>query len=211
MHNEVVSFLNSKVSGCEATLIEAEVGDSSITVTAEKIKDVCLALRDGEFEFNVLQVVSGVDYEDRIEVNYILASFTKNHELILKVKLTKSSSTDIPKVESVCDVWKSANFLERETYDMHGVEFVNHPDPRRLLCPDDWEGFPLRKDYVVAKEYHGMEINPVHKINQEDFDFMTKLKLEAENPKLVSGSWKGHVSSELEQALERKLEAAKTE
>jgi NADH-quinone oxidoreductase subunit C len=211
MHKEVVEFLNNKVSGCEATFNEAEAGDSSVTVAASKIKDVCHALKASEFEFNVLQVVSGVDFEDRIEVNYIIASFTNNHELILKVKLPKASSDEVLKVDSVCDVWKSANFLERETYDMLGVDFVGHPDMRRILCPEDWEGFPLRKDYVVQETYNGLEVNPKHKINQDDFDFMTKLKLEADNPKLISGSWKGHVSSELEQALERKLGAAKTE
>lgn len=111
------------------------------------------------------------------------------------------------KVESVCDVWKSADFQERETYDMLGVEFIGHPDMRRILCPEDWEGFPLRKDYVVQEVYQGMEVNPAHKINQGDFDFMAKAKLDAQNPKLISGSWAGHVSPELSDALKRKMES----
>jgi NADH-quinone oxidoreductase subunit C len=208
MHKEIVEFLNKEVTGCEATTTEVEVGDASIVVKADSIKPVCFALRDSsEYQFNVLQVVSGVDYEDRIEVNYILASFTKNLELILKVKLPKAGKDELVKVESVCDVWKSADFLERETYDMLGVEFTGHPDMRRILCPDDWEGYPLRKDYVAQDVYQGMEVNPAHKINQGDFDFMAKAKLDAENPKLISGSWAGHVSPELSDALQRKMDS----
>jgi NADH-quinone oxidoreductase subunit C len=212
MHKEIVDFLNSKVAGCEATVNEPEnLGDPTVSVKAEKIKDVCFALRDSDYEFNVLQVISGVDFEDRIEVCYIIASFTKNHELILKASLAKANPTDVPSIDTVVDVWKSANFLEREVHDMNGVDFVGHPDLRRLLCPEDWIGYPLRKDYVVQEVYNGMVVNPEHKINQGDFDFQTKLKLEAAEPKKISGSWKGHVSSELEEALERKLAAAKSE
>jgi len=208
MHKEIVEFLNKEVAGCSATTTEVEVGDASVVVNPDSIKAVCFALKDSsEYQFNVLQVVSGVDYEDRIEVCYILASFTKNLELILKVKLPKAGKDELVKVDSVCDVWKSANFLERETYDMLGVEFNGHPDLRRILCPDDWEGFPLRKDYVVQEVYQGMEVNPAHKINQGDFDFMAKAKLDAENPKAVSGSWAGHVSPELSDALKRKMES----
>lgn len=208
MHNEIVEFLNKEVAGCGATTTAVEVGDASVVVNADSIKAVCFALRDSsEYQFNVLQVVSGVDYEDRIEVCYILASFTKNLELILKVKLPKAGKDELVKVESVCDVWKSANFLERETYDMLGVEFTGHPDLRRILCPDDWEGYPLRKDYVVQDVYQGMEVNPAHKINQGDFDFLAKAKLDAENPKTISGSWAGHVSPEVADALKRKMDS----
>lgn len=208
MLNEIVTFLNSKVSGCNASLISADAGDTPILVDAAKIKDVCFALKDSsEFDFNVLEVVSGVDYDNHIEVNYMLTSFTKTHDVIIKVKLDKASKDDMPKVDSVCDVWKSANFLERETFDLLGVHFNNHPDLRRILCPEDWTGFPLRKDYVVQEVYNGMEVNPAHKINQGDFDFLAKTRLDAANPKLVSGSWGGNVTKELSEALSRKLES----
>lgn len=206
MHNELITFINKSASEANASLIENEAGDKIILISAQAIKKVCFALRDSsEYQFNVLQVISGVDYSDRIEVNYMIASFIKNTEFILKVKLPKSSATDMPNIESVCDVWKSANFLEREVFDLLGVTFDNHPDLRRILCPDDWTGFPLRKDYVVQEVYNGMEVNPAHKINQGDFDFLTKAKLEATNPKFITGSWSGSVSKELSQALERKM------
>lgn len=207
MHKEIVEFLNKEVAGCDAITKEVEVGHASVVVNADSVKAVCFALRDSsDYQFNVLQVVSGVDFEDRIEVNYIIASFIKNIELILKVKLPKAGKDETVKVESVCDVWKSANFLERETYDMLGVEFTGHPDHRRILCPEDWEGFPLRKDYVVQEVYQGMEVNPASKVNQDDFDFLSKAKLDAANPKFVSGSWDGNVSPELSDALKRKME-----
>ncbi|TNF03770.1 MAG: NADH-quinone oxidoreductase subunit C [Deltaproteobacteria bacterium] len=191
MHSEWTSKINAAVSGANAEHVAAEVGDDTIFVASEKILDVCKYLYSAEgMEFNVLQVVTGTDYEDRIEVSYVLASFINNLELILKVKLPKASKDATPELESVCSVWKAANFLERETYDMVGVIFKNHPDLRRLLCPQDWEGWPLRKDYVVQKVYAGMEVNPAHKINTADIYFGEKLKSSAADPKKFSYSWK---------------------
>ena len=193
MLNEIASFINSKVSNAGATAHEAEVGDGHVLVSAEGLHAACVALKESdEFDMNVLQVVSGVDYADRIEVNYMLASFTKNTEFILKVKLPKTSADATPEVDSVVDIWKAANFQERECYDMLGVIFKNHPDHRRILTPDDWEGYPLRKDYVVQKEWHGMEINPEHKLNREDHLFYKKIQEEmGEDSKKVAYSWKG--------------------
>lgn len=190
MHNDLASYLNSKVSGCGATANIAEVGDSSIFVNSSHILEVCTELKVGEYEMNVLQVVTGCDYGDRIEVTYVLASFIKNTELLLKVKLPRESKESLPSLNSVCSLWKSANFLERETFDMIGVTFNNHPDHRRILCPDDWEGYPLRKDYEVQKTYQGMEVDPVDKINNSDINFHRELLEKAEDPKKVSFSWK---------------------
>jgi len=190
MHNELVSYLNDKVSGCSATAHIAEVGDSSIFVSPESILNVCRELKNGTYNMNVLQVVTGTDYADRIEVTYVLASFIENTELLLKVKLPKANKDDVPSIDSVCELWKSANFLERETYDMVGVTFNNHPDHRRILCPEDWEGYPLRRDYEVQKTYQGMEVDPEHKINHADINFHKDLLEKAVDPKKVSFSWK---------------------
>jgi NADH-quinone oxidoreductase subunit C len=187
MHNQIVEFLNKSVSGCSAVVNVATVGDSSITVEATHILAVCNALKSStEFEFNVLQVITGADYADRSEVSYVLASFTKNLELIIKVKLPRNDAH----VDSVVSVWKAANFQERECYDMFGIKFTNHPDKRRILCPDDWKGFPLRKDYIVEEVYNGMVVNPPAKNNTDDKMFAKNLRAELGNPKLVSGSWK---------------------
>ena len=166
MHSEIVQFINSKVSGANAQSEQREVGDTPVYVDAGSLHEVCEALKtDEKWAFKVLQVITGCDYPDdqTIEVSYILANFFKDHEVILKVKLPR----DNPKVDSVCDLWSSADFQERECFDMVGVEFNNHPDHRRILCPDDWEGFPLRKDYVAQKMYKHMEVYPEDKMNND--------------------------------------------
>ncbi len=189
MYKDLSELINSNVTGASAEFEEREKGDQVIFVSRDHIFDVCQFLKSAQaYEFNVLQVVTGCDYSDRIEVSYILASFVNNLELILKIKLPKSD--DHFEVESVCSIWKSANFQERECFDMLGVCFKNHPDPRRILCPDDWEGHPLRRDYVVPEFYNGMLINPEHKINTEDIFFGEKLKRTASEPKKISYSWK---------------------
>lgn len=193
MLDDIVSLLNSKVSGCQAEAVRPEVGDGSVVIKGEKILDACCALKESEeYQFNVLQVITGCDYEDRIEVSYILASFIKNLELILKVKLPKSSPDTIPAIESLCSLWKSANFLERECYDMLGIKFLNHPDLRRILCPyEEWQGYPLRKDYKVQEKYLNMTVNPPEKMNSEDHYFYKQLEAEyGEDAKKVTHSWK---------------------
>ena len=175
MHNEIVEFLNANVSGCNAVANIAEVGDSSVTIASTHIKAVCSTLKNSDkYKMNVLQVISAVDYpeENEIELNYIVASFIENSELILKARVARGDENSLPSVESVCDVWKAANYQEREAFDMMGVNFEGHPDHRRILCPDDWKGFPLRKDYVVEEVYNGMTVNPEEKINKADIVFV---------------------------------------
>ncbi len=189
MHDQIVEKLNSNVSGSNPKLVKPENGDASIFVESGKLKEVCQFLySDADCDFKVLQVITGTDYlqaeatedspaeEARIEVSYILTSYTKKHDLILKVKLNREN----PEVESVVSIWASANFQERECFDMVGVKFLNHPDLRRILCPEDWEGFPLRKDYIVQTSWHDMEVNPEHKMNlpEREFDKRQKEMLE---------------------------------
>ena len=130
-------------------------GDKSpwIKVEAGSLVDVARFCRDDpEGDFSTLSCLSGVDYPDRIELVYHLLSLRKKHALVLKVSLDRA----LPVVASVDDLWKAANWYERECYDLLGVTFTGHPDLRRLLLPDDWVGHPLRKDYVPPTEYHGM-------------------------------------------------------
>jgi NADH-quinone oxidoreductase subunit C len=188
VHKQWADFLNGKVTGANATVKEVEIGDSSITVETAHLYAACEALKNSEWDFNVLEVVSGVDWVDHIEVNYMLASFTKGHELILKVKLPYKGD-ELPDVDSVVGLWRSADFQERECYDMLGVNFVGHPDLRRILCVYDWEGYPLRKNYVVQEKYKNLVVNPPAKMNRADHDFAKELLAKTEDPKKVSHSW----------------------
>jgi NADH-quinone oxidoreductase subunit C len=176
MHNELVSLINSAVPGANAVAnIAADSKlDSSITVEAKHIYKVVEFLKTkSPLSFNALACISGVDWLDHMEVCYILDNFDPNasRELILKINVTDRAN---PTVDSIVGLYLAANFQEREVYDMFGIKFNNHPDMRRILCPDDWEGFPLRKDYVSAKYYNGMEIYPDNKMNFEDRDFIVR-------------------------------------
>ena len=105
-----------------------------------------------ELGFDCLSNESGVDYKDRIEVVYHLFSYRLRHGAVLKVKLPREN----PSVKTLEEIWRSANWMEREIFDLLGVNFDGHSDMRRLLMPEDWEGYPLRKDFVEPLEYHGI-------------------------------------------------------
>jgi len=109
---------------------------------------------DPELRCDALSNQSGVDYKAQgwIEVVYHLYSYAHRHYVILKVR-TPRDAAELPTVEGV---WKAANWLEREIYDLLGVNFVGHSDLRRLLLPEDWIGYPLRKDFVEPEQYHGI-------------------------------------------------------
>jgi NADH-quinone oxidoreductase subunit C len=117
--------------------------------------DVCRFLRSDEaLQMDHLELLGGVDYKDRIEVVYVLYSMKHRHRYTLKCRLSRENPI-VPTVESV---WGVANWHERETFDMLGVVFEGHSDLRRILCPDDWEGYPLRKDYEPPKIYREMPV-----------------------------------------------------
>lgn len=121
-----------------------------------KINAIALFLRDEEsLQFDNLSCLSGVDYDkDNLAVVYHLVSYALNQCLIVKCLIPKSD----PKIQTVSDVWAAAEWHEREAYDLVGMVFEGHPDLRRILLPDDWEGHPLRKDYKVPEFYNGMKV-----------------------------------------------------
>ncbi len=111
-------------------------------------------LTDPAIKLDWLANLSGVDYvaDEKMCVVYDLYSFDHKHVFAVKVYTPRAN----PSVPSVADYWPAADWHEREAYDMFGIDFPGHPDLRRILCADDWEGFPLRKDYVFPREYHGI-------------------------------------------------------
>lgn len=139
--------------GAEAAQAEPNRADPTLIVPSQQIRSLCQWLHDdAELAFDFLMSLCGVDWPDRIEVVYHLFSHRHRHRLALKVRLPREQ----PSVESVAGIWGTANWHEREAYDLFGVRFAGHPDLRRILLPDDWEGHPLRKDYVFPTAYHGV-------------------------------------------------------
>ena len=124
------------------------------------IADVARFLRDDPvLAFGSLMCLSGVDWpqKGKLEVVYHLCSMTHHHRIVLKVEVPRED----PRVPSVEKVWPTANWHEREAYDLLGIIFEGHSDLRRILLPEDWEGHPLRKDYKVQEYYHGIRVmNP---------------------------------------------------
>jgi NADH-quinone oxidoreductase subunit C len=95
------------------------------------------------FNFDYLFCLTCVDWKTHFTMVYHLTSTTHRHTIVVKCTLDHND----PKIETVSDIWRTAEFHEREVYDLFGVKFINHPDLRRLILTDDWEGYPLRKDY----------------------------------------------------------------
>lgn len=123
-------------------------GEVTVTLPKEDIYAICQFLSsDSELQFQFLTDLCGVDFfpeTPRFEVVYLLYSMKNNLRLRLKAKVAQEES-----ISSVESIWKAANWLEREVYDLFGIPFENHPDLRRILLWDGYEGFPLRKDYPV--------------------------------------------------------------
>lgn len=108
--------------------------------------------------FDSLQCQMGIDIgEDNLESRYNLHSMKYDHYIEVRIAVKRSD----PKIPSVEQIWRIADWFERETYDMLGIEFIGHRDLRRILLPDDWEGWPLRKDYQEQETYHGIVVPKV--------------------------------------------------
>ncbi|GAA4445068.1 NADH-quinone oxidoreductase subunit C [Pontibacter saemangeumensis] len=135
-----------------------------LVLQTERLAEVCLALHDHEQTyFDFLSCVTGIDNGPEagtLEVAYNLYSIPYDHHLMLKVQVPRNNTPDqpIPSVPTVSHIWRTADWHEREVFDMVGIYFTNHPDMRRILCAADWEGHPLRKDYKLQDYYHGIKV-----------------------------------------------------
>ncbi len=164
MTPEAIAEILGKEFGGAVVGSEMDSQHPSITVSAERWHEVATFVRDdGRLRLNFLRCVSGVDRlaDDVIEVIYDLVAMRPgegdglwkgDNEIAIKVKVPRDGGH----LPSAADVWPAADWHEREVFDMFGVTFDGHPDHRRILCPDDWVGYPLRKDYEYPLEYHGI-------------------------------------------------------
>ena len=135
----------------------------TLCVNKEFIQPLCLWLRDHPgYYFDFLSNITAIDYYPlhKFGLVYNLSSLPNQLQLTLRVELQSEGrlERELPEVESVSSVWRTADWHEREAYDLMGIYFNNHPDLRRILLPDDWVGYPLRKDYQEADYYHGIPI-----------------------------------------------------
>ncbi|MDE6217449.1 MAG: NADH-quinone oxidoreductase subunit C, partial [Muribaculaceae bacterium] len=133
-----------------------------VNVADKDWHEFALNLRD-KLEFDLLTAVVGMDWKDQLGVLYYITSTSANWEVIC-VKVVAPDTKD-PMIHSVADVWKVANFQEREVYDFFGIKFINHPDMRRFFLRNDWKGHPLRKDYDANPE-----LNPIRLDDEKNED-----------------------------------------
>jgi NADH-quinone oxidoreductase subunit C len=166
--NTLVASLQEAVPAAQIESVPGSDLHATVYVSRDEVPQVARALRDRpELAFDLLADIVGIDVwpkEPRFEVAYILVSTRHRHRLRLKVRLAGQSAH----VGTVIGVWPAANWLEREVWDLFGIEFTGHPDPRRLLMPEDWEGFPLRKDYPVQIRLKPTVAAPLQ-VSEEEF------------------------------------------
>jgi NADH-quinone oxidoreductase subunit C len=156
VHERLVSRFGDKITGANL-----EAASPFAVVAADAIVEVATFCRDeAALAFDNLMCQSAVDYlketPPRFEVVYHLLSYEHAHTFALKVHLPREN----PAVATVEGIWGVANWHEREAYDMFGIAFIGHSDLRRILLPDDWIGFPLRKDWQDPDFYNGMHVKP---------------------------------------------------
>lgn len=147
--------------------------DPWVEVRPDQLREVALYLRDEpDLRFEMLHLITAVDYLEaassalgvssargHLEVLYHLSSLQHGHRLVVKVRLPRwkgDRAGQLPELPTLSDLWRTAEWHEREVYDLSGVRFLGHPDLRRILCPEDWQGHPLRKDYTMSHQYQGI-------------------------------------------------------
>lgn len=154
---EIKILLEKNFSEKTFELVE-NASPQGIVIPAESLMEVMRFLHtNDQFYFDMLSCITGLDNGPEagsMEVIYNIYSIPNDLHLMVKVVLQR----DDLKVDSLVEIWKTADWQEREVYDMYGIHFNNHPDLRRILMPADWEGFPLRKDYEEQTYYRGMKV-----------------------------------------------------
>lgn len=195
--NAIERTLRDEIDDDVIVSVEADAAQPGLTIAADRMTEVALTLRDS-CGFDRLLNVSGIDHEGYdvngkgkhrkiaqygedgmvqpvtepgtgdLGVTYHLQNLDTKALLVLKVRIGRET----PQVASISGVWPTALWGERETFDMYGIEFTGHPDLRRLLMPEDWEGYPLRKDYEMPARYHDVPLEglplAVREVQQAD-------------------------------------------
>jgi len=162
-NSEIIEYLQTNFPDAGLALDETSP-EPLIVVPREHLLKIAQFLRDDDqLHFECLMCLSSIDMGEELHTVYNLYSMKHGHKCSLRCKVSRED----PVIPTVSFIWKTADWHEREAYDLMGIIYEGHPDPRRILCPDDWEGHPLRKDYEPQKEWHGI---PLEAILPEDLD-----------------------------------------
>jgi NADH-quinone oxidoreductase subunit C len=163
----IVSLLQEALPGAQLESVPSIDLHETFYISRDDVPAAAALLRDREdLKFGLLAELTATDFyprEPRFELIYILVSLAHRRRLRMKVRL----NADDAHVATICGVWPAANWLEREVWDLFGIVFDGHPDPRRLLMPEDWDGYPLRKDYPVQINKHASTAEPLQVTAQE--------------------------------------------
>jgi NADH-quinone oxidoreductase subunit C len=156
--DQLFDVVKSQCANGEASRDE-NATPKAVKISQKDLTTVCTALyTEATCYFDMLSCVTGIDNGPEVntmEVAYNLYSIPYNHHLMIKVTLPRQN----PEVETVTSIWKTADWQEREIFDLYGIKFLNHPDLRRILLPADWEGYPLRKDYKHQDYYRDIKVD----------------------------------------------------
>ena len=157
IHEKVLKYLRENFPG---SIVESEEMPADfIPIYHEYWAEIAAFLRDDpDLRFDSLQCITGVDLgEEGMDVRYNFHSMTHLHKIEIRISVNR----DKPKIPSIEQIWRIGDWFEREVYDMYGIIFDGHRDLRRILLPDDWEGWPLRKDYETQETFHGIVVPKV--------------------------------------------------
>ena len=173
----LIASIERSVAGAGLEPVASVDLQTTFFVSSDRVVDVARALRERpDLRFEFLAELTAVDFwprEPRFELVYLLVSIEHRLRLRMKVRLSGADAH----VATVSGVWPAANWLEREVWDLFGIVFDGHPDPRRLLMPDDWEGFPLRKDFPVQIRRPAYAAEPLQVTEQEFRDNLQRDRL----------------------------------
>ncbi len=156
---EIVDLVKVKFGGGFVLSLDELATPKAMVIDASRIVELMVFLHEhDQLYFDSLSCITGLDNgaeANTMEVAYNLYSIPYNHHLMVKVSIQRSEQ---PEVDSLTGIWKTADWHEREIYDLLGINFTGHPDMRRILMPADWEGHPLRKDYAEQEFYRGIKV-----------------------------------------------------
>lgn len=159
---DIIRLLEQDLGPTLTVAQDLKATPQAIVIPAPCIADVCqLLYSHHQTYFDYLACITALDNGPEIatlEVIYNLYSIPYNFQLMIKLVVPRNKPGEpLPSVPTVSHIWQAANWHEREAYDLIGIHFTGHPDLRRILLPADWQGHPLRKDYVLQAQYHGIQ------------------------------------------------------